>query len=427
MKSNNLTIIGLQWGDEGKGKVVDYFSRQADLVVRFGGGANAGHTVITDKGKFVLHLLPTGILHPHVKCLIGGGVVCDPSGLIEELDSVNGKGIDTRNRLMIDYSTHLVLPHHKAWDKYLESINSSKAISTTLRGIGPTYADRAERIGIIAADLLNSRRLRQRIENFVTRKKAQLDAIGEPQLLNPDYLFDYLTSFAERLANMIGDVTTELKKAMESNKRILFEGAQGALLDIGLGTYPFVTSSNTNIGGLFSGLGVPPGSQGEVLGVMKAYTTRVGNGPFPSELADDIGEQLRQKGNEYGSTTGRPRRTGWLDLAVARRAVYMSGVDGLIITKLDVLDGFEQLNICIAHQAGSQQYDFPPLHSGFMENIQPVYEQLPGWSENTSDCKNLTALPENALKYIAYIEQAVGKPVKYISTGSHTESFIKKP
>jgi adenylosuccinate synthase len=426
MNSNNLTILGLQWGDEGKGKVVDYFSRQADIAVRFGGGANAGHTVVTDKGKFVLHLLPTGILHPEVRCLIGGGVVCDLSGLTEELKSVNDKGINTDNRLMIDYSTHLVLPHHKAWDKYLEGLDNKKAISTTLRGIGPTYADRAERIGIIAGDLLDSGRLRQRIGNFINRKKAQLTAIDDPQLLNPDYLLEYLSSYTESLANMIGDVTSELKAAMESKKRILFEGAQGSLLDIGLGTYPFVTSSSTTIGGLFSGLGIPPGSQGEAFGVMKAYTTRVGNGPFPSELNESIGEQIRQKGNEFGSTTGRPRRTGWLDLAVVKRAAYMSGVDGLIVTKLDVLDGFDSLNVCIAHQVGTKQYDFPPLHSGFMENVTPVYQQISGWQDSTSNCRDLKGLPKNALNYIAYIEKAVGKPVKYISTGSHTESFIKK-
>ena len=426
MKSNNLTIIGMQWGDEGKGKVVDYFSRQADIAVRFGGGANAGHTVVTDKGKFILHLLPTGILHTGVRCFIGGGVVCDPAGLTEELETVQGKGIDTKNRLLIDYSTHLVLPHHKAWDKYLEGLDNKKAISTTLRGIGPTYADKAERIGIIAGDLLDSRRLRIRIENFINRKNAQLTAIGDPQLLNPDYLSDYLATYAIRWANMIGDVTSELKTAMDSDKRILFEGAQGALLDIGLGTYPYVTSSSTNIGGLFNGLGVPPGSQGEVLGVMKAYTTRVGNGPFPSELTGSVGEQIRQKGNEFGSTTGRPRRTGWLDLALVKRAVYMSGVDGLIVTKLDVLDGFDTLNVCVAHKVGDMQYDFPPLHSGFMENVIPVYQTLYGWQESTSDCRDQNKLPANALKYISFIEQAIGKPVKYISTGSHTESFIKK-
>jgi adenylosuccinate synthase len=426
MKSNNLTIIGMQWGDEGKGKVVDYFSRQADLAVRFGGGANAGHTVVTDKGKFILHLLPTGILHPGVRCFIGGGVVCDPAGLTEELEMIQNKSIDTKNRLIIDYSTHLVLPHHKAWDKYLEGLDNKKAISTTLRGIGPTYADKAERIGIIAGDLLDNNRLRGRIENFIKRKKAQLNAIGDPQLLNPEYLLEYLTLYAEHWADMIGDVTFELKAGMDSNKQILFEGAQGALLDLGLGTYPYVTSSGTNIGGLFSGLGVPPGSQGEVLGVMKAYTTRVGNGPFPSELDDSTGELIRQKGNEFGSTTGRPRRTGWLDLAVVKRAAYMSGVDGLIVTKLDVLDGFDKLNVCVAHRIGNKQYDFPPLHSGFMENAVPVYQTLPGWKESTSDCRDQNRLPSNALKYISFIEQLVGKPVKYISTGSHTESFIKK-
>ncbi|NLI14836.1 MAG: adenylosuccinate synthase [candidate division Zixibacteria bacterium] len=425
MKSENITIIGMQWGDEGKGKVVDYFCQNVDIAVRFGGGANAGHTVVTEKGKIILHLLPTGILHPDVKCFIGGGVVCDPAGLTDEIGAVQKQGVDITGRLMIDFSTHLVLPHHKAWDKYLEELDSKKAISTTLRGIGPAYADKADRIGITAGDLLDSRRLRTRVENYVNRKAAQLTAVGDRQLLCPDYLYDYLSSYAESWAKMIGDVTSELKTAMDSRKKILFEGAQGALLDIGLGTYPYVTSSSTNIGGLFSGLGIPPGSQGEVLGVMKAYTTRVGNGPFPSELTDSLGDQIRQKGNEFGSTTGRPRRTGWLDLAIVKRAAYMSGVDGLIVTKLDVLDGLDLINVCVAHQVNGNRYDFPPLHCGFMEKAVPIYETIPGWKDNTSDCRNQNKLPPNAMNYISFIERIVGKPVKYISTGSRTESFIK--
>jgi adenylosuccinate synthase len=426
MINSNITILGLQWGDEGKGKVVDYFSRHADVVVRYGGGANAGHTVVTDKGKFVLHLLPTGVLQPQVKCLIGGGVVCDPEGLGAELDTLSSRGINHQGRLIIDYSTHLVLPQHKAWDKYVESLDSKNAIATTLRGIGPTYADKAERIGIIAADMLHDHVLRQRIDNFLARKKPQLSVLNDSQMLDPEFLFENLKTYSLRFKNMIGDVTAELRNALTQAKRILFEGAQGALLDIGLGTYPYVTSSSTTIGGLFSGLGVPTGSQGEVLGILKAYATRVGNGPFPTELKDDIGEQLRQKGGEFGATTGRPRRTGWLDLAVVRRTAFVSGVDGLILTKLDVLDGIEQINICIAHKVNNQIYDFPPLYGSFMENVLPVYEELPGWQGSTSGIKDFSSLPGEAKSFIAFIEKAVGKPIKYISTGSHTEAFIKK-
>jgi len=427
MNQQNITIIGLQWGDEGKGKVVDHFCRQAEIVVRYGGGANAGHTVVTDKGKFVLHLLPTGILHPDIQCLIGPGVVCDPVGFMEELDSFSKQGIVYTGRLFIDYSTHLVLPQHKALDRHAESLDSAKAIATTLRGIGPAYSDKAERVGLTAGDLLDSRRLRQRIENYIMHKRPQLVALNERQLLDGDYLFDYLVPFADRFVNSIGDVTAKLKEALAAQKRILFEGAQGALLDLGLGTYPFVTSSSTTIGGVFSGLGVPPSSQGEILGVVKAYTTRVGNGPFPTELDDETGRNLRDKGGEYGATTGRPRRTGWLDLAVVNRAAYMTGATGIILTKLDVLDGFAKINICVAHEIEEKSNKFPPLHGTFIEKAKPVYQTLEGWSQPTSGLTDYDRLPLQAKAYIEFIEEYLDLPVRHISTGSHTSSLIKKP
>jgi adenylosuccinate synthase len=425
MNSINKTILGLQWGDEGKGKVVDYFSRRADFVVRYGGGANAGHTVVSDSGKVVLHLLPTGILQPNTVCYIGGGVVCDLEQLIKELDELAGRGIGYKGRIFIDYSTHLVLPQHKAWDKHCEGLDSTKAISTTLRGIGPTYADKAERISLTAGDLLDEKYLSKRIENFLTKKKAQLDILSDPNMRDPKWLFDYLKPFSLKLNDTIIDVTAKLREAILQKKSILFEGAQGALLDIGLGTYPYVTSSSTTIGGLFSGLGLPPGCQGEVLGIMKAYTTRVGNGPFPTELSDDTGETLRQKGGEFGATTGRPRRTGWLDLAVVKRAAYMTGTTGIVMTKLDVLDGFEQIKVCVAHRSGGKNYEFPPLNSGFMENVEPVYETLPGWSEPTCGITDFNKLPSKAKDYIRFIEKKLDTPIKYVSTGSHTKAFIE--
>jgi adenylosuccinate synthase len=425
MNNQNITILGLQWGDEGKGKVVDYFSRLADIVVRYGGGANAGHTVVTDSGKFVLHLLPTGILNPKAKCLIGGGVVCDLEQLIKELDELSQKSIDYNDRIFIDFSTHLVLPQHKAWDKHCEGLDCAKAISTTLRGIGPAYADRAERIGLTAGDLLDDTFLRKRIDNFVAKKKAQLDVLSDSNLSNPKWLYDYLKPLAQKLENKIVDVTAELRDAILQKKRILFEGAQGALLDIGLGTYPYVTSSSTTIGGLFSGLGLPPGSQGEVLGIMKAYTTRVGNGPFPTELSDETGERLRQTGGEFGATTGRPRRTGWLDLAIVRRSAFITGTTSIVMTKLDVLDGFEEIKVCTLHKHNGKDYDFPPLNSGFMEKAEPVYETLSGWSEPTSGITEFRKLPAKAKDYIKFIENYLGIPIKYISTGSHTKAFIE--
>jgi len=284
MKTGNITILGLQWGDEGKGKVVDCFTGDVDIVARFCGGANAGHTVINDRGKFILHLLPSGMVHPGVTCYMGGGMVVDPAGLFKELDDLQSKGLDCDGRLFIDHTAHLVLPQHKAIEKYTEELNKSRSINTTLRGIGPAYADKADRIGITAGDLADDDKLTERVNNFIEKKKLRLAVIEDKTLSDPQFLIDYLKPYTAKIKSMLTDVTSELRQASSQNKRILFEGAQGSLLDIGLGTYPYVTSSNTTIGGLFSGLGMPPGMQGEVLGVVKAYTTRVGNGPFPTEL-----------------------------------------------------------------------------------------------------------------------------------------------
>jgi adenylosuccinate synthase len=430
MSVSNITILGLQWGDEGKGKIVDRFSGNVDIVVRFCGGANAGHTVVIDstdkkETQFILHLLPTGIIHPGVRCFIGPGVVCDPLSLFEELNDIKSRGIDWEGRLFIDYATHLVLPQHKAVEKYSENINKKKALATTLRGIGPAYADKADRIGIIAGDLVDDDRLRDRVENFIIKKKPFLTLLNDQNLSSPEKLYEFLKSYASRMKAMLTDMTLKLKKDISDNKRILFEGAQGSLLDIGLGTYPYVTSSNTTIGGLFFGLGLPPGIQGEVLGVVKAYTTRVGNGPFPTELKDATGERLRNSGGEFGATTGRPRRTGWLDLATVRRTAFMSGITGIVITKLDVLDGLDTIKVCIAHRHNNTLFDFPPLYSGFMEKAEPVYEKLKGWQGPTAGITDFEKLPAEAKNYIKFIEEAIGLPVKYISTGSNRNAFVE--
>jgi adenylosuccinate synthase len=424
--SENLTILGLQWGDEGKGKVVDYFTEGVDIVARFGGGANAGHTVVNDKGKFILHLLPSGIIHKNVQCFMGGGMVCDPVGLFEEIDDVKSKGIDCSNRLHIDYNTHLVLPHHKAIEKYYENLVKGKSINTTLRGIGPAYADKANRFGFTAGDLLDYKLLSEKTQLFVEKKKAILSATGDTTLLEPSVLLDFLKFYAEKLNPMIVDVTLKLKTANAEGKKILFEGSQGSLLDISLGNYPYVTSSNTTIGGLFTGLGMPPDLQGEVLGVVKAYSTRVGNGPFPTELKDATGDTIREKGGEYGATTGRPRRIGWLDTAIVKRTVYMSGVSGIVITKLDVLDGMDELKVCNGHRIDGKTYDFPPLFASFMEKAEPVYETFPGWKSPTANLTDYAKLPAEAMAYIDYIEKQIEIPVKYISTGFKRDAFIKK-
>ena len=426
MKSSNLTILGLQWGDEGKGKVVDYFTDRVDIVARFGGGANAGHTVVTDKGKFVLHLLPSGVIHDDVRCYMGGGMVCDPVGLFEEIADVRSKGIACENRLFIDYNTHLVLPHHKAIEKYCEEIAKDKSIATTLRGIGPAYADKAFRFGFTAGDLLDKQLLKEKADTYIKRKSAVLSAAGDSSLLKPSNLVDFLNQYADKIAPMLADVTYELRQAMAADKSILFEGSQGSLLDYSLGNYPYVTSSNTTIGGLFTGLGMPPSATTEILGVVKAYTTRVGNGPFPSELNDNTGEKLREHGGEYGATTGRPRRCGWLDTAIVKRTAYMSGVTGIVLTKLDVLDGLPEIRVCLGHRIDGKTYDFPPLFASFMEKAEPIYETLPGWSESSADIRDFDKLPANAKSYVQYIESKIGVPIKFISTGSKRDSFIEK-
>jgi len=425
MKTDNLTILGLQWGDEGKGKVVDYFAGGADIVARFGGGANAGHTVVTDQGKFILHLLPSGILHPRVKCYMGGGMVCDPAGLFEEIKEIEASGIDWRNRLFIDFTTHLVLPQHKACEKYSEELDKAGSLDTTLRGIGPAYADKADRIGITAGDLLDEEHLREKVKNLISKRKSRLESLEDKSLLEPAWLMDYLKAFADKIKPLLVDITYELRTAISRKQRILFEGAQGSLLDIGLGTYPYVTSSNTTIGGLFAGLGLPPGAQGEVHGVVKAYTTRVGNGPFPSELADDIGEKLRERGGEYGATTGRPRRTGWLDLAIVKRTAFMSGASGIVITKLDVLDGLTELKVCVGHRYQGKIYDFPPLYGEFMKQVEPVYETLEGWVESTANADSYEALPAAARNYVRFVEERLEVPVRFVCTGSRRSAIIK--
>jgi len=424
MMTDNITILGLQWGDEGKGKVVDCFAKKAEIVARFGGGANAGHTVINDKGKFVLHLLPSGVVHSDVTCYMGGGMVIDPEGFFEELEELNQTGIDVTGRLFIDLNAHLVLPQHKAVEKYSEELSKSSSINTTLRGIGPTYADKADRIAITAGDLLDKSYLKTRLANFIAKKKLRLQILGDDSLLNPDALYDYLMPYAEKLNGMIVDVTALLRKAVKNNKRILFEGAQGSLLDLQLGTYPYVTSSNTTIGGLMTGLGQPPSVCGNILGVVKAYTTRVGNGPFPTELTNELGESIREKGGEYGATTGRPRRCGWLDLAIVRRTAYQSGASGIVLTKLDVLDGLDEIKICTGHRFDGELNEFPPLSANAMARAKPVYQTLKGWQEQVAGVTQFDKLPVEAQDYIKFIESEVGVPVKYISTGSSRDAFI---
>jgi adenylosuccinate synthase len=415
----------MQWGDEGKGKIVDLLGESSDVVARFQGGANAGHTVRFEGQKFILHLLPTGILRSHIQCVIGNGLVIDPDSLMEEIRTLEERGIEVRGRLRISHRAHLILPQHKILDQISEDIRTGQKIGTTGRGIGPAYADKAGRLGIRMGDILAPKQnLSERVEGEVESRNNQMSSLyGRTGPGSRDVML-----LLERLREQVGDCITDtrvyLNRAIQEKKRVLLEGAQGALLDIDFGTYPYVTSSNTTIGGVFTGLGLSPRDIGSVLGVLKAYTTRVGNGPFPTELTGGLGDMLRNKGVEFGSTTGRPRRCGWFDSVVARYSKEINGVDSVALTKLDVLDEMEELRICTGyrHRDGILQ-DFPGS-CDILDSIEPVYETLPGWRKPIGDIRRFSRLPVQARAYIDRLEDLVGAPFAIISVGSSREQNI---
>ena len=416
-----LVILGAQWGDEGKGKIVDLLSEGYDLVVRYQGGSNAGHTVIANGQKLILHLLPTGILHPHVKGVIAQGMVVDPEVLLQEIEELERKGIDLRGRLVISERAHLVLPYHKVLDRLFER---SKGIGTTLRGIGPAYMFKVGRKGIRLSDLRDTGRLRDQIEEGIDFVKNLCEKVfEEPFELSADQVFDSLLSSYERIRCYVGDASGEI---LSCGGRILFEGAQGTMLDVDMGTYPFVTSSNSSSLGLANGTGVSPKffADAYFLGVAKAYTTRVGGGPFPTELTGKEGERLRDLGGEYGSTTGRPRRCGWLDLVALKYAKEVNQLDGFIITKLDVLDTFEEIKVCVAYDIEGERIYSVPASLTDLERAKPVYETLPGWKESTKGISDPARLPQRARDYISFIEDFTGAPVIMLSTGPKREEYL---
>jgi adenylosuccinate synthase len=416
----NLAVLGAQWGDEGKGKIVDLLTPRFDLVARYQGGHNAGHTVYVNGTKFVLRLIPSGILHPEVICVIGNGVVVDPQALFSELDELTRTGIDVRNRLFVSDKAHLILPYHRDLDLLSEARRGERKIGTTSRGIGPAYEDKIGRRGIRAGDLADPQALAQNVRaNVEARNRLVQDSHMEWQTV----LHQLLESGA-RLLPIVRDVSLMLAEAMRSGKSILFEGAQGTLLDIDHGTYPYVTSSNASIGGVCTGLGVGPRAIDGVLGVVKAYTTRVGEGPLPTELTGEMGNRLRDSGNEYGAVTGRPRRCGWYDAVAVRYGVRINGLDALALTKLDVLDGLERIEICTAYRCGSRTLTEFPSDLSQLAACQPVYESLPGWDTPTRGAKRFSDLPENARRYIARLEQVSGVPAAIVSTGSDREDTI---
>lgn len=422
--NNNLAIVGIQWGDEGKGKIVDCSSKDFDIVVRFQGGANAGHTVVVEGEKYVFHLLPSGILNPESTCVIGNGVVVDLERLLGEIREVEESVGTITDRLYLSDRASVVLPYHKERDKASE--RKDRKIGTTLLGIGPSYSDKIGRRGIHIYDLLDDRKLKEKVSLLCEYNNKLLTLVYEAEPLNTDEVVETLLSLAKKVRPYIKDTVTFLHSALKDNKKILFEGAQGTMLDIDFGTYPYVTSSNTTAGGITNGCGVPPSAIGKVLGIMKAYTTRVGEGPFPTELTDEKGERLRDRGGEYGATTGRPRRCGWLDLVVAKYACSISGVDSLALTKLDVLDGFDEIKICTGYRYNGKIITSFPADQEICSDCVPEYEIAPGWSSSTEGTTRFEDLPENAQKYIQTLEELIGVPCSAISTGQGRESIIFK-
>jgi adenylosuccinate synthase len=417
-EKKNVAVVGLQWGDEGKGKVVDLLAAESDVIARCQGGANAGHTVIVGDKKYVLHLIPSGILHSDKICYIGNGVVLDPVGLVEELKVLESEGIDYRGRLFISGACNLVLPYHKLLDEIYEERRGKSSLGTTLRGIGPAYRDKAARTGIRLIDLMNEKLFNDKL-NYVTALKSDtLVSYSDDPRCDIEKIHSDMMKLRPILEPMVADVSVELYRAQAENKTILFEGAQGALLDVDLGTYPYATSSNTTVGGIFTGLGIGPRMVEEVVGVVKAYTTRVGAGPFPTELDDQTGEMLREIGAEYGATTGRPRRTGWLDIVALRHACRINGVDKIAITKLDVLDTFDTLKACVAYQIDGKEVDTFPHDMTALERAEPVYRSYPGWQCDTSPATEFSELPEAARSYLSWIADELGVGIKLVSTGA---------
>jgi len=419
-----LVVVGAQWGDEGKGKIVDMLADEADVVARYQGGANAGHTVHVGDEEFILHQIPSGILHPGKRCLLGNGVVLDLEKFFAELDGLIARGIDAEARVGVSGRAHLLLEYHKRLDLANEQARGAGKIGTTGKGIGPAYEDKIARRGIRVADLRRPERARILLREATMRANERLLAAGaEP--LDPERLVDETLARSERLIPLITDVGREITHALARGERVLLEGAQGSLLDVDHGTYPFVTSSNTTAGGAATGTGIGPTAIDAVLGVVKAYTTRVGSGPLPSEIPGELGERLRDLGGEYGATTGRPRRCGWFDAVVVRYAARVNGLTGLALTKLDVLDSFDEIRIATAYRVGDDELEEFPDDLALLEEAVPVYETLPGWKTSTAGARSIDELPAAARDYIRRVEELTGVPAWYVGVGTEREQIIR--
>jgi adenylosuccinate synthase len=422
-----LVVVGSQWGDEGKGKLVDVLARHADWIARYQGGANAGHTVNVGEDQFILHQIPSGVLYPGKRCVLGNGMVLDPVTFFSEIDELKARGYDVEDRILVSSRTHLVLSYHKLLDRVEEEARGSGALGTTRRGIGGAYEDKVARAGLRVADLITPELLRERLGTSVERAECKLRALGSEERIDADALFGELSSYAPRLQTMTCDVGAVLHAALKRGERVLLEGAQGSMLDVDHGTYPFVTSSNTTSGMAATGVGLGPTAIDAVLGVVKAYTTRVGSGPLPTELPEEEAARLRELGAEYGATTGRPRRTGWFDAPVVRYAARLNGLTGLAVSKLDVLDELEEVKLAVKYRLNGEPMDEIPADLTELGQVEPEYETMPGWQSSCADARHLEDLPDGARAYLNRIEELTGLSVRYVSVGTRRAQIIEVP
>lgn len=419
-----IAILGAQWGDEGKGKVVDFLAKDMDVVARYSGGPNAGHTVIIGDKKYILHLIPSGILHPNTMNVMGNGMVVDPESLIKEMEELEKAGVSFQDNLLISESAHVIMPYHKKLDALNEKIRGSKQIGTTLRGIGPAYADKASRIGIRVGELLHPDILKEKLAFNLKIKNAIIENFFGEKGFDLEELYENTLTWAEKIKGFVGNSVLFMREAINSGKSILYEGAQGTMLDIDHGTYPYVTSSNPTIGGILTGLGVPKDAVDTIVGVVKAYTTRVGGGPFPTEEKGSIGELLRNQGHEYGATTGRPRRCGWLDLVALKFASWINGMTHIAITKLDVLDGFDTIKVCVAYEIDGEITEEFPTNPVDFAKAKPIYKELPGWKTPVKGISRWEDLPKEAAGYVEFIAEATDTKILLVSTGAERNETV---
>jgi len=424
-----IVLVGAQWGDEGKGKATDLLGSSLDYVVKFNGGNNAGHTIVIGEGeqaeKYALHLLPSGILTPTCTPVIGNGVVIDLAVLFQEIDALEARGVDT-SKLLVSAMAHVITPYNRTLDKVTERFLGSRRIGTTGRGIGPTYADKMSRTGIRIQDLFDENILRQKVEAALSFKNQVLTKIYNRRSVEADEVVGELLSYVERLGPMVCDTSLVLKQALDEGETVLLEAGQATLLDVDFGTYPFVTSSSATAGGACTGSGIPPTRIGSVIAILKAYSTRVGQGPFPTELHDDLGELLRKTGAEYGTTTGRPRRCGWVDTVVGRYATRINGVTDYVVTKLDILTGLDTVPVCVAYDVEGVRHDEMPVNQSDVHHARPIYESLPGWWEDISGCRSFEELPVNAQRYVLRLEELIGARVSAIGVGPGRDAVIER-